>query len=309
MVLGGLALAFSRLIDNSVVVLENIYRHLELGETPEVAAEKGGQEVALPVLASTLTTIVVFFPVTLALRREQVSVLRAGAGGGALAAGVVRGGDVGGAAVLLALHQGGHPDVAAQPRSHRARRRSDRFNAWFNPKFEGFLNFYDRVISVVLKRPVAILFVLTGIIVVSLFLFPLLDFSFFPRTDPGQFMMNLKLPSGTRIGLTEEEVAKVEDLVRQTVSPEDLGMIVSNIGSTPDFSAIYTSNSGMHTATVQVSLKEDHKIGSYEYMARVRQAARRGDARDHRLFSIRRPGGRSPQPGHAGAHRRAGLGL
>src|SRR5512135_2381015 len=65
MVLGGLALAFSRLIDNSVVVLENIYRHLELGETPAVAAEKGGQEVALPVLAATLTTAVVFFPVTL----------------------------------------------------------------------------------------------------------------------------------------------------------------------------------------------------------------------------------------------------
>src|ERR1700737_2954958 len=64
MVLGGLALAFSRLIDNSVVVLENIYRHLELGETPAVAAEKGAREVALPVLSATLTTAVVFFPVT-----------------------------------------------------------------------------------------------------------------------------------------------------------------------------------------------------------------------------------------------------
>jgi hydrophobic/amphiphilic exporter-1 (mainly G- bacteria), HAE1 family len=63
MVLGGLALAFSRLIDNSVVVLENIFRHLELGETPEVGAERGGKEVALPVLAATLTTVVVFFPV------------------------------------------------------------------------------------------------------------------------------------------------------------------------------------------------------------------------------------------------------
>ena len=119
-------------------------------------------------------------------------------------------------------------------------------------------------------------------------------------------MMNVKLPSGTRIELTEQEVAKVEDLVRRTVSPEDLGMIVSNIGSTPDFSAIYTSNSGMHTATVQVSLKEDHKIGSYEYMARVRAAHRARDARDHRLFPIRRPGGRGAEPGHAGAHRRAG---
>src|SRR5438093_4658239 len=64
MVLGGLALAMSRLIDNSVVVLENIYRHLEMGEKPVQAAESGGREVALPVLAATLTTAVVFFPVT-----------------------------------------------------------------------------------------------------------------------------------------------------------------------------------------------------------------------------------------------------
>ena len=63
MILGGLALGFSRLIDDSVVVLENIFRHMEHGETPEVAAEKGGREVALPVLAATLTTAVVFFPV------------------------------------------------------------------------------------------------------------------------------------------------------------------------------------------------------------------------------------------------------
>ncbi len=48
-----------------MVVLENIYRHLEMGEPPRVAAETGGKEVALPVLASTLTTAVVFFPVTL----------------------------------------------------------------------------------------------------------------------------------------------------------------------------------------------------------------------------------------------------
>src|SRR6201984_1742114 len=63
MVLGGLALAFSRLIDNSVVVLENIFRRLEMGESPEVAAEKGGQEVSLAVLAATITTAIVFFPV------------------------------------------------------------------------------------------------------------------------------------------------------------------------------------------------------------------------------------------------------
>jgi len=275
MVLGGLALAFSRLIDNSVVVLENIYRHLELGEEPAVAAEKGGREVALPVLASTLTTIVVFFPVTLlyGVSKFLFSALALAVVLSLLASYVVAMSVV----PLFCSHFiKGHQGEATQHHApkHEARSRRtllDRFNGWFNPKFEGFLNFYDRVISVVLKRPVAILFVLTGIIVLSLFLFPILDFSFFPRTDPGQFMMNVKLPSGTRIGLTEAAITRVENLVRQVVSQDDLGMIVSNIGSTPDFSAIYTSNSGMHTATVQVSLKEGHKVGSYDYMSRVRK--------------------------------------
>ena len=64
MILAGFALVFSRLIDNAVIVLENIFRHMEMGEPPEVAAEKGGDEVALAVLAATLTSSVVFFPVT-----------------------------------------------------------------------------------------------------------------------------------------------------------------------------------------------------------------------------------------------------
>jgi multidrug efflux pump subunit AcrB len=275
MVLGGLALAFSRLIDNSVVVLENIYRHLEMGESPQVAAEKGGREVALPVLASTLTTIVVFFPVTLlyGVSKYLFSALALAVVLSLLASFTV-------AMTVVPLfcarfikpeHVLHHREDDAEHEAPRRRRGLlERFNNWFNPQFERFLNLYDRVIGVVLKRPVSVLFLLSGVIVLSLFMYPLLDFSFFPRTDPAQFMMNVKLPSGTRIDLTEQEIAKVEDVVRKTVTPHDLGMIVSNIGSTPDFSAIYTPNSGMHTATVQVSLKEDHEIGSYQYMAMVR---------------------------------------
>ena len=61
---------------------------------------------------------------------------------------------------------------------------------------------------------------LAGLIVLSLFLFPLLDYSFFPRTDPGQFVMNVKFPSGTRIGRTDEGIARIEELVRQAPCPE-----------------------------------------------------------------------------------------
>src|ERR1700735_3161465 len=64
MILGGLALVFSRLIDNGVIVLENIFRHMELGKSPEVAAQKGGTEVSMAVLGAPFTTSIVFFPVT-----------------------------------------------------------------------------------------------------------------------------------------------------------------------------------------------------------------------------------------------------
>jgi multidrug efflux pump subunit AcrB len=63
MTLGGFALAIGRLVDDSVVVLENVSRHLALGKSPEQAARDGADEVALAVLASTVTTVIVFFPV------------------------------------------------------------------------------------------------------------------------------------------------------------------------------------------------------------------------------------------------------
>ncbi len=77
--------------------------------------------------------------------------------------------------------------------------------------------------------------------------------------------------AGSNLEATEEFVAKVEDIAREEVLPEDLDLVLSNIGITPDISAIYTSNSGMNTAFVQVNLKEGHKVGSYEYMDRVRR--------------------------------------
>ncbi len=74
--------------------------------------------------------------------------------------------------------------------------------------------------------------------------------------------------------LTEQDVKRVEDEIRRVVPDNELSMIVSNIGVTPGFSAIYTPNSAQHTAFIQVSLKDDHKIGSYEYMNRMRIALR-----------------------------------
>jgi len=278
-----LALAFSRLIDNSVVVLENIYRHMELGESPAVAAELGGREVALPVLAATLTTVVVFFPVTFlyGVSKYLFSAL-------ALAVALSLFASFAVALTVVPLfcarfirisaHHGTPANEQPVTVDHAVKKQtlSDRFNIWFNNRFESFLKVYDVLVGATLRAPVLTLVGFGLLCAASLVLFPQLGLSFFPRTDAGQFVVNLKAPSGTRLSITENEVAKVEDFIRQVVSPQDLGMIVSNIGTTPDFSAIYTTNSAMHTAFIQVSLKEDHKVGSYDYMARVKQKLAEG---------------------------------
>jgi len=133
------------------------------------------------------------------------------------------------------------------------------------------LDRYGELLNWSLARPLATVLGLLGLFVISLGLFPFVGVSYFPKTDPGQFVINLKAPTGTRLENTEKFVKQVEDIIRQEVAPEDLAVVVANIGVTPGFSSIYTANSAQHTATVQASLKEVHRIGSYEYMNRVRR--------------------------------------
>jgi multidrug efflux pump subunit AcrB len=286
MILGGLALAFSRLIDNSVIVLENIFRHLEMGEPPDVAAEKGGDEVALAVLAATLTTIMVFFPVVFLYGVSRFLFVAL-----ALAVVISLFASYFVAMTVVPLFCArfikghfveGHSDpiiddaITEDVNEHymkpkKRRSLGAKFNIWFNHRFETMLNGYQRALKTSLTRPFVTVLGLTGIFVVSLSLYPKVGVAFFPRTEPGQFVINVKAPTGTRIEVTEQEIKKVEQIVRETVPAEELGIIVSNIGITPDFSAMYTSNSAQHTAFVQVALKEDHRVGSYEYMNRVRE--------------------------------------
>jgi multidrug efflux pump subunit AcrB len=273
MILGGLALAFSRLIDNSVVVLENIFRHLEMGEPAVVAAERGGQEVALPVLAATLTLVVVMFPVTLLY---GVSKFLFSALGISLVLSLFASYFVAMTVVplfcanLIKGHQGPGAGGHAQAKGWGAR-----FNAWFNRKFVAMLDGYERLLRMALRRPVLTVLAIIGLFLLSLSLYPMVGKSYFPRTDPSQFVINLKAPSGTRLELTDKLVGQVEQIVREVVPKEDLKIIVSNIGITPGFSSILTPNSAPHTAFVQVGLNEGHRLGSFAYMNLVRERLRR----------------------------------
>ena len=266
MVLSGLALAFSRLIDDSVVVLENVYRHIELGERPAVAAVKGANEVALAVLAIMLVAVVVFFPVTF-LYGVSKYLFTALAVGVALALSAsyfcaVTVVPLYCAHVLKSVHSGngeGRPSWG------------QRFHARFNVFFERMLDVYERWVKTVLDRPRETILAFVVMFVASLLLFPFIGVSFFPRTDAGQFLIHVKAPTGTRIEQTEDYVERVEAIVRQLVKPEDLSTVVSNIGVMPDLSALFTPNSAMHTAFVQVGLRQEHQVSSFTYMQEVRQ--------------------------------------
>ena len=279
MILAGLALAFSRVIDNSVISLENIYRHLEMGAAPMVAAEVGGREVNLAVLAATLVDVVDFFPVTFlyGVSKFLFSALALAFCLSLLASFVV-------AMTVIPLfcsrflkavphaaHGKEHRDeYEVEPTIAPDHSWWDRFNARFNRMFNRVLDFYEIWVRRAVKRPALTVALLSGAFLASLAIYPLLGLAFFPQTDAGQFTLNLKVPTGTRIEVTEQYVAKVEDLIRREIAPKDLKMVVSNIGVVPDFSSLYTTNAGPYTATIQVALQADHEKSSAWYMDRVK---------------------------------------
>lgn len=308
MILGGLALAFSRVIDNSVISLENIYRHLEMGALPMVAAEVGGAEVNLAVLAATLVDVVDFLPVVFlyGVSKFLFSSLALAFCLSLLASFVV-------AMTVIPLfcsrflkqvpHAEAHkhlpptgtpkegapqpekPEYSVEPETAADRSWLDRFNAGFNRHFNKLLDFYESWVRRALKRPGLTVAALAALFLASLAVYPFLGLAFFPRTDAGQFTINLKAPTGTRIEVTEQYVAKVENLIRQAVDPQDFKLVVSNIGVNPDFSALYTTNAGEYTATVQVQLQDEHRRSSFDYMQKVQDELSKQDPEIRTFFS------------------------
>jgi hydrophobic/amphiphilic exporter-1 (mainly G- bacteria), HAE1 family len=268
MVLGGMALVLSRLIDNSVVVLENIFRHLEMGASKIAAAESGGKEVQLAVLAATCSTAIVFFPVVLltGVSKYLFTAL-------ALTVVIALFCSYGVAMTVVPLfcsrfikntghgheHESAEKDDPVPEHMHGGHGQKNLFAKVvysFNQGFGWLQQHYDQTIHYCLKRPALVVLVFSIFVVLSFAVSPLLGRAYFPRTDPGQFVISVKAPTGTRIELTDQYIGHVESDIRAVV--------------TPDLSAIYTPNSGMHTAFVQVSLKEEHSLSSFEYMQRVR---------------------------------------
>jgi multidrug efflux pump subunit AcrB len=263
MTLGGFALAIGRLVDDSTVVLENINRHLADGDEPREAARRGADEVALPVLASTITTIIVFFPVMFlfGVAKYLFSALALTVVLAMVASYVV-------AMTVIPIYCA---RFLNQETALEEEHGGEGFLGAFLRAYDRFATHYKRLLSLALEHKVTVMGVVAVLFFGTLLLYPMLGTELFPTTDAGQFIIDYRAPVGTRIELTEAITARMEKTVRQVIPPQELSTIVSNIGLAPGFSAIFSSNAASDSGFMMVALRSDHKTSTFSYIERLKQ--------------------------------------
>ena len=131
---------------------------------------------------------------------------------------------------------------------------------------------YGRFLERILDRKAIAVIAVLALAAGSALLFPLIGTELFPKVDSGQFSIQMRAPSGTRIEKTESYVTQVEQLIRREIPPTDLQMLISNTGVLYDWPAAYTPNAGPMDTNLMVQLTEKHSGSSIEYVRRLRRA-------------------------------------
>jgi multidrug efflux pump subunit AcrB len=281
MTLAGLTLAIGPMIDSAIICLENTHRHLGLGAYPKQAALLGASEVAMPELVSTLCTFLVLSPLALMpgmgrflFMPMMLAVMFAMTTAYFLSRTLVPCFS----AYLLKPHQHGHTEALGVLARAFAR--------WEQIIDRG-IGLYVRALNVALNykgATIAIGFSLLAAVLVGLV--PVIRRDFFPDVDSGAFEIAVRAPSGTRIDVTEQMVAQVEQRIRDTIPEEDLELIVSEIGLTADWSAAYTANAGTMDAVVKIQLKEDRRHSSQEWIRILREVLSKNEQFNNLEFSF-----------------------
>ena len=259
--LGGIALVLGLLVDNSIVVLENIDRHLQMGKNSYQAALDAALEVSNPVLASTLVIIVVFFPVLFltGITKFLFSPLAI----------TVAGAMMGSYIFSLTLI----PITAAYffqnylPKSTDASQKTSL--AFFQRFIDRLRLRYQSSLQTGLKFKLPVLLLTTVVFIASLFLLKNMGYELFPQSDVGQMEIQVRTESGTPLQEAEKTIIEMEQIIRKETG-NDLEQLISNIGVFYDLPAAYTPNSGTQDAFIGVQLKENHAISTFEYATRLR---------------------------------------
>jgi len=262
MTLGGLALGIGMLVDNAVVVIENIFRHLEEGADREKAAKKGASEVGMAITASTLTTIAVFFPMVFA--RGITGQLTRGLAL-AIAFSLV-------SSLFVALtvvpmvaslifkanrnnQINGSPEKKKSKRVHRMR------------------EIYRGILLRSLRRRRWVLAGVFGLFVISLLIIPFMGTEFMPPMDRSMLILSVKLPVGSTIEETDRVLHMVEDILAQE---PDVQIVTAQAGSqaedNPTEAAGELNPTGPHEGIIWAGLvdKKNRQLSDLELNEKIR---------------------------------------
>jgi multidrug efflux pump subunit AcrB len=276
MTLGGFALAVGILVDNGTVVIENIERHVQLGEPLEMAIIGGAGEVGVPTLLATLCICIVFVPVFLLQGTAKylfsplsLAVCVSLVASLALSFTMVP-------VLFKYLMRSSATHAGAAHRSPSQKAAANPFMAihyGFDRRFQRFRESYRNALAWTLSEPLPTVVFFAALILVSLLLFPALGRDFFPQVDAGQMRLHVRAPPGTRIEQTQTYFAAVEASIRNIVGAGQIDTILDNIGLPYSGLNIALSDSatvGPMDGEILVALKQTH-TPTADLVARLRR--------------------------------------
>ncbi len=245
MSMAGLALAIGMLVDNSIVVLENIYRHTGIEDNILISAERGTNEVATAIIASTLTTIAVFFPILFVpgiagvLFNDMALTICFSLFVSLLVA-----------LTLIPLLSSRFLKIQIEPKPNPTKGLSE----WIDSQLQKLYHFYAKILERCLNYRKTTLLVAVALFGGTLGLIPILGFDFIPKMDEGQFEIQVERAPGTSLRSTEMTFRQIEDIIQETI-PE-LKNQNTDIGVGETFGAFAK---GSYAGTIRVNLIEKEK--------------------------------------------------
>lgn len=252
--LGGLALGIGRLVDDSIVELENIQRHINTNPNRWSGILEAAREVAMPIFASTVTTVVVFLPMFFIVGIARLLLIPLTV------------------TIAIALFTSFFVSRTVTPAlcyrflkpEQEAQRTMPSWLAavtgWSRTRHESLDRGYEYSLEWVLGHRKILISTVLLIFLGSLTLLPLIGTEFLPVSDESQFRIVLRAPVGQRVEKTEQQVSEVERVLRANIPATELETIVSSTGVlSQGRSSLFNPNTGPHTSSIQVYLVEPGK--------------------------------------------------
>ncbi len=246
MTLGGLALAVGLIVDDAIVVIENIYRHMALGQAPRDAAESATSEIFSAVMASSITVVTVFVPLVLipglqGLIFTPFAVMVMGAVALSFVVAVTT---VPMLATILVknkyavAHANGSTNAAPNgaavvpTNGHASNGVYARFTRAFDRTYEKFARWYTKVLTAAVDRPGLVTLIAVGVLAVTLIAlkFGAVQTEMFPPSNSTFVRMNLHMPTGTSVAVTNAVTKEVEDRMMKDPRVQDIGAQVGTEG-------------------------------------------------------------------------------